>query len=210
LDRPTPPYNPRIWLFQALARTAFKILFGLKIEGLSNIPRNGAFILASNHSSNFDPPIVGGSANREIFFAAKDELFKLPIIGICFKFLNAIPVKRGRYDRRMLIIIAKLLRKGYGVTIFPEGTRYVDDKLHKPRPGIGMITIKNNTPIVPVYISNSAKLGRQIFKRNLRVTFGSPFHIDEELRKDPNRDTYRLIAGIIMEHIARTGGVEAP
>lgn len=210
MDKRTPPYTKRIKFFQTFARLVFKIFFGLKVRGLENVPQSGAFILASNHSSNFDPPIVGGAVNREIFFAAKDELFKLPVVGIFFKFLNAIPVKRGRYDRRMLVILAKLLRSGYGITIFPEGTRYVDDKLHQPRPGAAMMAIKHNVPIVPTYISGSASLGRQFFKRELRVTFGVPFEIDEDLKKDANRDTYRIVAYIIMEHIARTGGVEPP
>ena len=210
MDKPTPHYNKRIWLTQAFARTAFRIFFGLKIKGLENIPKTGPFILATNHSSNFDPPIVGGSSSREIFFAAKDELFKIPLLGICFKFLNAIPVKRGRYDRRMLIMLGKLLEAGYGIVMFPEGTRYVDDILHPPRPGIGMLALKYDVPIVPTYISGSAQLGRQLFKRNLRVTFGTPFNIDDSLRTDANRDTYRTVAYIIMEHLAQTGNVLPP
>jgi 1-acyl-sn-glycerol-3-phosphate acyltransferase len=76
----------------------FKILFRLRVEGLENIPAEGQVIFASNHLSNFDPPLVGAAATRPISFMAKEELFKNPLFGSIIRALRAFPVKRGTGD----------------------------------------------------------------------------------------------------------------
>jgi len=198
-------------IIQILVNTVSRLLFGLKVEGRENVPKTGAFILASNHQSWFDPPIVGCSCPREVYYAAKKELFTIPVLSFFVRKLNAIPVRRTGYDRAALFLLGKTLEAGHGITFFPEGTRYLDGKLHPPKPGVGMLAVKYKTPIVPVYVRGSARLPRQIVRRGLKVQFGQVFTLDPDLTNNPtDKEAYRASARIIMDHIALTGGVKAP
>jgi len=196
----------------ALAATIlFKTLFGLRKIGRENVPETGAFILASNHKSWFDPPIVGCACPREINFAAKKELFSIPLLGGFITYLNSIPVRRKGFDREALVRLGQRLESGRGIIIFPEGTRYLDDKLHLPKAGVGMLAIKYKVPIVPVYVKNSAKIRRQIFRRKLTITFGKPFTLsDINMDNVYGKDAYEKVACAVMYKIAEVGGVEPP
>ncbi len=196
---------------QAIVRIAFKLLFGLRIEGLENIPLEGAFILASNHQSWFDPPIVGSSCPREIHFAAKKELFSMPVVGTVIKYLNSIPVNRSGFDRAFLKKLFKALTGESGIIIFPEGTRHLDGKLRTAKAGIGMIAIKSKAKIIPVYVSGSAQIGAQLFRRNLKIRYGKPFDLPDLGLPDANgKEGYRAVSDAVMMRIAETGGVEPP
>ncbi len=196
---------------QWLLTGGFKLLFGLKVDGLVNIPLSGPFILASSHKSWFDPPIVGSICPRELFYAAKRELFSNLILGPIVRYHNAIPVARTGYDRKVLVQLGQALSAGYGIIIFPEGTRFLDDKLHPPRAGVGMLALKHRVPIVPAFISGSVRIRRQLWRRRLRVRFGRPFTVEElGLRDAEGREGYRAVASAVMCRIAETGGVEPP
>ena len=91
-------------------KIAFKILFCPKIIGLENIPKEGAFILASNHMSNFDPPFVGTFAGRVVSYMAKEELFKNPILAAALHGINVFPVKRGAADKGAIKHAVKVLK----------------------------------------------------------------------------------------------------
>ncbi len=198
-------------LVAMIAYTIFKTLFGLKIKGTENVPKTGAFIMASNHKSWFDPPIVGCSCPREINYAAKKELFSMPILVKLVKYLNAIPVKRRGFDREALVRLGERLESGEGIIIFPEGTRFLDDKLHPPKPGIGFLALKYQVPIIPVYVKNSARIRRQLFKRNLSIEFGKPFNLsDINIDYEIDKESYNKVANAVMRKIAELGKVEPP
>ncbi len=148
---------------------------------------------------------------REVFFAAKKELFKLPIIGKLIRILNAVPVKRTGYDRGMLLMMGKALEKGFGIVIFPEGTRNKDGKLRNPKAGVGLLAVKHNPAILPVYIENSRNLFACIIKRNLTIRFGKLFRLDlGKLKYLKEKEAYREASKIIMNSIAATGNVSPP
>lgn len=210
-NKQDPPHRLGYRISQRLIRSVFKVLFGLRTEGLKNIPQSGPFILASNHQSFFDPPIVGSSCTREVFFAAKKELFSMFLIGTFVKYHNSIPVTRSGYDRNALRMLGEALDKGYGITIFPEGTRHIDGRLRPPKAGVGMLAVKHQVPIVPVYVRGSNILNKQILKRGLRVYFGTPFNIDlEKERYENEKELYRDAARCVMVRIAETGGISPP
>jgi len=196
---------------QMFVRIGFILLFGLRVRGRENVPARGAFIIASNHQSWFDPPLVGSTCPREVYYAAKQELFTTPIFGSLIRYYNTLPVHRSGYDRRVLNLLSQALDAGNGITIFPEGTRFLDGRLHKPKPGVGILAVKHNPIIVPVYINGTARLPSQIFRRGVRIRFGKPFRIDpDELEAATDKERYRSAADIIMTHIAETGGVPGP
>ena len=186
----------------------FKILFGLRIEGRENVPARGHFILASNHSSWFDPPIIGSCCPREIAYAAKKELFEMFLLGSIVKFFNSIPVSRSGFDRTALVKLGETLDSGNGIIMFPEGTRFSDDKLHPPKAGVGMLAIRHRVPVVPVYI-NSDRFRASLFRRNLRVRFGKVFTIDDlGLTEESRKDGYRKMSLEVMRRIADIGNAE--
>lgn len=182
----------------------YMILCKVHIKGAENIPKKGSVIIASNHIGAADPPFVGGSINRELFFLAKMELFKNPLLGFLFKNLNCIPVNRGVFDQKALDAAQNALRKEYGLILFPEGTRSKTGELKKGKPGIGLLARKTLVPVVPAYIENSREFLQLPFsRRRLRVTFGEPLGIDW-IEKVPNENEgYRLIAEEVMNRISR-------
>lgn len=187
------------------------VLFGLKVIGKENVPKSGAFILASNHKSFFDPPIIGSTCPREIFFAAKKDLFKIPILGFLVKYYNSIPIRRSGSDKEALFKLIQTLKTGYGIIIFPEGTRFADNILHPPKPGVGLIAVRSNATIVPTYVTGSASLAKQIWKRSLRLNYGKPFTLtDVGLKSDCGKDGYRMMAETIINRIAQVGNVSPP
>jgi 1-acyl-sn-glycerol-3-phosphate acyltransferase len=161
--------------------------FPRTVTGWENVPKRGAYILASNHISNLDPPILGISTPRRLHFMAKIELFEPAIRGWWLKKLWAFPIKRGEGDTGALRNTLGLLKEGYPVLLFPEGTRRIDKPL-PPQAGAGFIALKSKVPIVPVYIKNSNLAmppGAKFFKRTrVYVTYGKPFDVADCLTNE--------------------------
>ena len=118
----------------------FKTFWRLEIIGKENVPLSGGALLASNHVSYADPPLVAASVDRFIHFFAKEELFHMPIIGWFISQVNAFPVKRFEHDIGAFKKAQKLLTQGEEVVIFPEGRRSKTGELGKARAGLGMFS----------------------------------------------------------------------
>jgi cytidylate kinase len=134
-----------------ITRIYFKLFFRLKIYGLEHF-RPGAAIIAANHASNFDPPVVSISCPEEVHFLAKDSLFRKPILGFLIKHLNSHPVSRDAADAHTFRLIISLLQKGEKVILFPEGKRTSDGLLQSIERGLPFLAIKAQCSILPVYI----------------------------------------------------------
>ena len=149
----------------------FRWFLGLREFGKENIPGEGPVIIASNHRSAWDPPLLGFAAYpREVHFIAKRELFN-PVLGPIIRLYNAHPIKRSAGARSALFTALDLLKKGYAIVIFPEGTRNRTDKPLLPlRRGIQWIAynpdIRDDVKVVPAWIDG--KPG------NFTVIFGKP------------------------------------
>jgi 1-acyl-sn-glycerol-3-phosphate acyltransferase len=115
----------------------------------------GPCIIAANHCSYLDPPLVGVACKRAIHYLARKSLLDVPILGPILPELNVIPVEQKNADRSALMGAIRVVRNGGAVLIFPEGTRSPDGKLQTAQPGIGMIASKTGAPVVPVRISGS-------------------------------------------------------
>jgi 1-acyl-sn-glycerol-3-phosphate acyltransferase len=152
-----------------------RLLFGFLVRGRERIPRTGAVIIASNHISYYDPPVVGSGVPREVYFLAKEELFRNRFFGWLISRYNAIPLKRSVGDVGALKKAVGLLKQGRAVLMFPEGTRSLTGKLLKPKPGVGMIAALTSTPVVPAYVKGTNRLGDAFMRRTrLEVAFGEP------------------------------------
>lgn len=132
----------------------FKLFYVLKFEGLENVPPQGPYIICSNHTSWFDPPLIGclPAGGQKVYFMAKEELFKLFLIGSIFNKLKAFPVKRNTADRKAIRRALQVLEDGEILGLFPEGTRIRSGELGKPYHGAALIALKSKEPVLPVAI----------------------------------------------------------
>lgn len=177
-----------------------KLLFRLKVEGAENFPKEGGFIIAANHRSYLDPPIINTISPFPVIFMAKEDLFKVPILGSIITKAGAIPVERGRKGVKSLIKAIDFLKKGYVIGIFPEGTRAAPGKFLKPQPGIGLLIEKTKVPVVPVRIEGADKVLSRDSKfpkflvYPIKVKVGKPIKFEDNL-------SHEEMAKIIMEKI---------
>jgi len=196
-------------LYRALkvpAVALMRLLFRLETHGTEHVPMTGPVLLASNHVSLLDPPLVGGAAPRELHFMAKEELFRIPLLGRLITALNARPVKRDGSDGRALKAAIRLLAEGHALLVFPEGTRGVEGRFGEGKAGAGMLAVMSGAPVVPVLVSGSGHAlpaGRAVPRpAKVRVTFGRPLHF--KARADGDRkERYREASAEIMRAIAQ-------
>lgn len=137
---------------KALAVLIARICFRIKIIGAENYPKEGAFLLLSNHQSYFDPILSTMSTERELCFMARDTLFKNGFFGKFISALNAIPLKRGESDIAAMRSILGRLEQGYAICLYPEGTRTPDGKIAEVKPGFSLLSRRGKVPVVPVVI----------------------------------------------------------
>ena len=156
----------------------FKI-FHLHVEGRENIPVKGAVIVAPNHKSNWDPPLIGVAfSNRVVHYMAKEELFKNPIAAWILTMFGTFPVKRGSGDGSAVMRAVRELRKGYPVGIFPEGTRIKREGLGRFHSGMASIAMIEGSDILPVAVVGSLNMPHP--KQHPAVLIGKIIHVEKQ------------------------------
>jgi 1-acyl-sn-glycerol-3-phosphate acyltransferase len=196
------------WLFLNCME---RLVFGFKVTGAEHIPRNGPVIIASNHISYGDPPVVGSAVPREVHFMAKEELFANRAFGWLIRRYNAIALKRAVGDLGAVRRAVDLLKQGRAVLMFPEGTRSLTGNLLKAKPGVGLIACAAGVPVVPAHVSGTNCLWQVFLRRaGLKVAFGPPFTAAALPEAGTSgRDKYQALSDEVMRRIAeladRTG-----
>ncbi len=174
-------------LWYAFIRGTVKhLFFGLRTGGLrsiteSNIPREGAVILAANHLSHLDPPAIGCGTRRQLSFMAKEELFK-GIFGKIIASLGAFPVRRGEGDTESIRHSLALLQSGHALLLFPEGTRGDGKRMGPVNRGVAMMAKRTGVPVVPVGVVGSEIVlprgAKKISRHRITLVYGEPFTFD--------------------------------
>ena len=186
----------------AIARTMFR----LESRGRENVPATGAVLLAANHSSVLDPPLIGSATDRQLSFLAKAELFDLPLFGGLIRRLNARPVRREGADPSALRTAMRVLEDGGALLIFPEGTRGDEGIIRSAKTGAGMLAVLSGAAVVPVYIQGSGRAwprGRKLPRpAKVTVTFGKALRFEAERGADRKRQ-YEIASREMMEAITR-------
>ena len=190
-----------------LASVVLGVLSRWEVRGAENVPRNGALIVASNHISFWDPPLIGAALPREMHFLAKEELFSTPILGPLIRSVNSIPIRRGAADLTGLARAIEKLKSGGALLIFPEGSRMRDGELHPARPGLGLLAVQSDARILPCYVSGSGRPKRWLLRRDrVRIAFGEARTWRElagEQDPEPGRALYYRIGEAVMRDIAQ-------
>lgn len=189
----------------------FLVYFRWRVVGEKRIPLTGPVILASNHASFLDPPLIGGSTPREASFLARESLFRFPVLGAFIRSINALPVDREGKSPKGLKTILDRLAKGNPVVLFPEGTRTGDGALLPARSGVGLAVVKSGAPVVPIRIFGSFEsYSRKMwFPRPSRiaVVYGNPIDFDALIaeskvaKKERVKEIYSEVADRIMAEI---------
>lgn len=167
------------WFVQFIFSILFRIVYRLKVIGRENIPKMGPVVIACNHVSLLDPPMVGTASSRPVHFMAKSELF-VPILGPLYKSLGAFPVHRGAGDAHAIRTALTILKHKEVLGIFPEGTRSRDGRLGKAQPGALAIALKGRAAVVPACILGSDLKRRKSFWPKITVVFGRPMELEDE------------------------------
>lgn len=164
-------------------RAFLKLFYRLRIYGLSHF-RSGASIIAANHASFFDPPVISVSCPQEVHFLARESLFRIPLLGRLIRILNSHPVARDASDANTFRQLIQLLQSGQKVILFPEGKRSEDGQLQPLEKGLSFLVYKARCGILPVYVSGT----REVWKRGSKFprlfgkvscVFGSPIEWEE-------------------------------
>jgi len=163
------------WPARIVLKPAILAYFRVRRLGREHIP-SGGVILAANHRSFLDPFVIGCCLPRPIYFVAKRELFKNPIIGWFLNAMGAFPVKRGESDDESVATALALLERGQAVVIFPEGTRIRAGSLAKPKRGVGRLALQSGAPVVPIAVTGSehARDGWKIKPARVHIRCGPP------------------------------------
>jgi 1-acyl-sn-glycerol-3-phosphate acyltransferase len=194
-------------------RSLFAVYFRWRVYNYERVPVNGPVILACNHASFLDPPLVGSGLHRDINYLARKSLFRVPLLGWILRKVNAVPVDRDGGGAAGLKAIMDRLHDGGAIVLFPEGTRSHDGKLQPARSGIGLTVIKSDARVVPVRVFGTYEAwGRHVkFPRphSVAVKYGAPMRF-AELREEAKscskarlKEIYQQVADEIMEAIAR-------
>ncbi|MCH7760828.1 (d)CMP kinase [candidate division TA06 bacterium] len=174
-----------------LARWVLNVIFywllGARVKGRENIPDTGPLLIASNHLSYLDPPLVGWAVRkREVHYLAMDGLFQWKKgFAWLMRQYNAIPLKTKGFDRKAFRRATGLVKSGEAVVIFPEGARSRIGKFLPPKPGLGLLALQTRAQVIPARIVGSNHSIRALFLRRKRwgIQFGPPLDLQITMSK---------------------------
>ena len=183
----------------------FKMLYRVEVSGYENIPKNGKFILCSNHLSYVDPLIIVGYFSRHVYFMAKKEVFNIRVLGEIISFLNAFPVDRNSIDRKAIKNSIEILNSDEVLCMFPEGTRSTEGVIRDGHKGVGLISILSSSPILPMALSGTNKIiqkpRKRIFFPKVKIIYGNLIDTSSIIKENDNKTAISIILNKTMGSI---------
>ncbi len=199
----TPFYGFFHYVFQGF----YDAFFRGEVVGLENIPRSGPYLIAANHASHLDPPLVGCQVARQMRFFARRSLWSGRVASWWLDHVECIPVDRDSGDIGAIKRVLQALHEERAVVLFPEGTRSPDGRLQKPKAGVGLLACKTGVPVVPcrVFGSHTAFGKGQAVPRPgspVTVVFGAPIAAVDYDDRATGKERYQLASERIFARIA--------
>lgn len=209
---PEDPYKPNpMGLIYRIGYLIFwgigKALYNYKIVHPERARLPGGCVIAANHVSFMDPPLVGMAFPEGVYFVARKTLYGHPIANWLYAHWNGVPLDQEKADLSSLRAIIKLVRGGKKVILYPEGERSFSGEPLRGQRGVGMIIAKTKQPVIPVRIFGA----HDVFPRGsnhpnlhgkITVVIGEPIYFSEEELTSKDVDTYQKIADRVMDVIA--------
>lgn len=199
------------WMYavtRVVTRNFFKWKFTTTIHGVENVPATGGVILAANHASYLDPPLIGYPIkSRHVCFMARDSLLRHPISAWVLPRIGVVPLSREKGDVAAIKTAIALLKDGACVSLFPEGTRTLDGQIQPAKGGIGFLIAKAAVPVVPVYIAGTfeayPKGAKKLTSGPISITYGPAIRPEELLIKtEKGKADFDAIGQLVMDRIA--------
>lgn len=193
------------WFGYNVSRILAKIFFRFRILHRERMIQSGPVIIASNHQSYFDPPLVGNASDRAIYILARRSLLNVPVLGWFLPKLNVIPVDQEGVDRSALKGIIKVLKRGECALVFPEGARTMDGNLQPAQPGVGLIIARTLAPVVPVRIFGAHEAlprGGGFHFHPITIVVGEPIYFSEADLQPRDKSLYARLSQRVMDAIA--------
>lgn len=190
---------------------AYRLLFRFRHFGSEKVPSEKdprGVILAPNHASYLDPPILGISLKRRVTYLAKQYLFEHGFVGFVLRNIGAYPIKsESANDFRSIRDLIRILKQGACVVVFPEGTRSEDGHFKEPEGGIGFLAVKSGAWVVPVYIEGSYRAfpkgtSKPRYGTPIGVHYGEAF-VPAERGEGSDADHYLAVGRRIMDEIKK-------
>jgi 1-acyl-sn-glycerol-3-phosphate acyltransferase len=199
--------DPLYGICHYLITLIYDAFFRGEVVGLENIPKEGPFLVASNHASHLDPPAVGCHIPRQMAFFARKSLWNGKFATWWLDGVGAIPVDRdGGSDVSAIKNVLRTLQAGKALTLFPEGTRSPDGTLQPAKSGVGMIACRSRVPVVPARIFNShiafGRGGKLRPGTRMSIVYGKPLQPAEYDDPKAGKERYQLASEKIMAAIA--------
>lgn len=179
-----------------IAMIFFKIFFRINIYGSENELSEGKLIVCSNHVNNLDPIFVSIAIKRQIHWMAKKELFQNKLMEWFIKKLGAFPINRGETDITAIRTALRILKENKVLGLFPEGTRVTEMNLENVKSGAGLLAVKSQANILPVYIDSNYKLFSKV-----NIYIGKTLDISDYYNKKLSSKEYEEVSKIILSNI---------
>lgn len=198
-----------LWI---LCRTIGWLCFRFRVVG--DVPKTGGYIIAANHASYLDIPLLGCGMRRRAWYLGRSDLFPVPGLRAICQWLGWIPLRTGRVDRDAFGKAVALIKEGKVVVIFPEGSRSLDGRLQSPKPGIGVIVAQTGCPVVPAYLKGTFDVlpsGAMWPRfRPVTVSYGESITFPPIGEQEEAKQFYQEVSRTVMDRIASLGAVESP
>lgn len=199
------------YFWYTLSKITARFFFSFRVVHPERMIDQGPLILASNHQSYFDPPLVGICSRRGVYYLARKTLLQIPLLGKLLPHINVILVDRDGNDMSALKAVIRTVKSGNGVVLFPEGTRSPDGHLQPAKAGIGLVIAKTRAPVQPMRIFGSheafPKGSGKITACPISVVVGEAIRFTSE-ELDPatyggdERALYQALSDRVMREIA--------
>ena len=198
--------QPLYWLSRGFVYLCLLLKYRLRVSGREHVPAKGGAVIAANHCSYLDPPVMAGCSNRRIVhFMARDTLFSNPVARWFFPRVGVIALDRTKGDLGALKKAIATLKDGQVIGLFPEGTRSPDGQMREAKGGIGFLIAKGDVPVVPLYISGTfaafPKGADKLRPGRLVARFGPPISPDEIPAAMPAKNDYEALGALVMSRI---------
>lgn len=180
------------WMF----RVYYQLFYGVEVHHAERLPKEGAYLLCSNHLNARDPFVIGPNLKPEIKIMAKKELFNIKIVGWFLRLNGGFPVDRNENDISAIKTSLKILKSGTPLFLFPEGTRNQTKTPLEAKPGVAMIAVRAKVPIVPLTLVSDYK-----FFKKMHIYIGEPIELDEYYGSRVTGEQYQKIAQDIVNKI---------
>ena len=194
--------HPVFRVSQTLVAGTLRLMADIRVRGMDRCPPLGPVILASNHLSYFDIPLIGAWTPRTTLFFSKSEIKRWPLIGLIATRYGTIFVRRGESDRQAVRETLRALGNGQLVGVFPEGTRSHGKGIIRALPGIALLAQRSGATIWPVAVTGSERMGKDL-RPTVTLTGGEPFDPVAVARAQyGDTPTHEQVAETIMRRVA--------